>query len=834
MPGRSHDSAPDIHNVVHSGFFFSAVIQGRDITIELPHEVIPAMSGLPMGNPSFTGRKDVLQSLLDQLRPAGADDAPAPGTVTAIAGLAGIGKTELAVQAAHFALNEGWFPGGVLFADLLGYDDHRRRSPGEVLDGWLRALGVPGEHVPAEVLDRTRLFASILAVYAKAGQRILLVIDNVSEQEQVQPLLPGDGDTMAIVTSRHTLAMLGARLLDLHALDRDESILMLKRTLDLARPGDARVSAAPGVAADIAALCDGLPLALRIIAALLAEDPARPLSEMANDIRTARSPLDEMSYGDVAVRAAFDLSYMRLAEAQARLFRLMAFNLGPDFSTDAATAAAGQERPVVRRALESLARAHLVEHGTAYGRWRMHDLVRRYALEHGLDRTEDDDGNAATGRLIDYYVTTTRAASSQLLERQDRPKPAAFRDEAAALAWLDAEMANLVAIIRADGSTKVTVALALGMVPYLARRRLFDTWISVTVQAYRSAKASNREEEQGRALYQLGLALYEVHRLEESINACLKSAEVFRKLDDSAGEASALLNLSLALHDLERFHEAIVASARSVTLFRECGDRYFMGRALNNLGMSLREEGRLEEALAAHRLDLEICREARDRPGEALAIVNLGKIFKELGEFERSREFFDAAVEIYRTNGDEYGEGKALIGLAGVLNALSLWAEAINAAERAVSLLDTANDDYHVCQALWGLGNTLRTTGRIDQAIEAHERSLEIAHRRGDHRTEAGSLYNLGADFREGGRSEQAVDCCSRALQIFESLGDLSMVGQTLNLLGAALFEAGQLDPAIDAFQRAEATFEEIGDTELRRMASTNLDTVRGARTSHP
>ena len=235
-----------------------------------------------------------------------------PVCVVAVAGMPGVGKTELAVQAARAGLRKGWFPGGALFADMMGYDPARRREPAEALDGLLRALGMPGENIPAFEEDRARLYASVLAKYAEEGRCILVVIDNASSAEQVRPLLPADEATRAIVTSRDDLGMPGTRLVDLGVLTREQSVEVLDRALQAARPGDTRVTDAPDAAAQIADLCGGLPLALQIIAALLAEDPGRSLRTMAADLSAAAFLLEEMQIGERAVRAAFELSYQRL------------------------------------------------------------------------------------------------------------------------------------------------------------------------------------------------------------------------------------------------------------------------------------------------------------------------------------------------------------------------------------------------------------------------------------------------------------------------------------------------------------------------------------------
>ncbi|MGW2892585.1 AAA family ATPase [Streptomyces griseoruber] len=258
-------------NAISGGVFFHEVIQGRDITVVLPPKVTPALSGLPAPSPTFTGRDAHIEELLHALSPCEEQQEVRQPSRIAVAGLAGVGKTELVVQVAARALHEpDWFSGGVLFIDLLGYDPERRLSPERALDGFLHALGISGEHIPDGLQNLQRLYRSVLAALAHEGRRILVVVDNASSADQVAPLLPTDGMTAVLITSRHTLDI-DARLHDLNVLDTDASIVLLHQALLQTRgPTDTRVQDAPEAAAAIANLCAGLPLALRIATALLA------------------------------------------------------------------------------------------------------------------------------------------------------------------------------------------------------------------------------------------------------------------------------------------------------------------------------------------------------------------------------------------------------------------------------------------------------------------------------------------------------------------------------------------------------------------------------------
>jgi hypothetical protein len=395
-----------VSNSISGGVIIGPVVMGRDITVTLPPQVPPALSGLPAASGAFTGRESDLAAVLDVLRPPGGE-APGVGgavraaVVTAVGGLGGIGKTELAVQAAHTALGRGWFPGGVLFVDMFGYDE-RRRDATHALGGLLRALGVPDGLMPADAFERARMYHSILAEFARRDRRILVVADNVNAQQQAELLLPGDGANAALVTSRHTLAMLDARLLDLDALAEDTALAMLERVLHAARPGDDRLSRHPEHAAELVRLCAGLPLALRIAAALLAENPRIPVAALAAELR-AGAPLAGLTYGAADVRATFELSYRSLSVAQRRMFRLFTVNPGAETDTEVAAALAGWPLDKARDTIKALARAHLIEQGSEYGRWKMHDLVHQYARGLSRSASHAPEWRRAVDRLVRYY-----------------------------------------------------------------------------------------------------------------------------------------------------------------------------------------------------------------------------------------------------------------------------------------------------------------------------------------------------------------------------------------------------------------------------------------------
>jgi tetratricopeptide (TPR) repeat protein len=708
-----------------------------------------ALAQLPPPAVGFTGRVGDLAVLAGLLDPAG---AAGPVVVSAVAGLAGVGKTALAVQAGHAAQQRGWFGGGVLFIDLHGYDG-APVEPGQALDALLRALGVPAEHVPPTVEERAGLYRSVLADITSP---VLVIVDNASSEAQVRPLLPGAGPHKVLVTSRHTLAGLGARLVDVTVLDPDAAVGLLDAALRAARPDDDRISADPGAAVRLAETCGGLPLALQITAALLTGDPALSAVELAQELAAESGRLERLAYDDgsgtaaPSVAAAFELSYRRLEEVPARVFRLLSASPGTDISTGAAAALADLPAGTVRRVLAALARAHLAEAAPgAAGRWRMHDLVRLYARQLS-DACADADGREeARDRLLDFYLRRAEAADAHLRALPGMAVPEEFTGRDAALEWLDSERASLVAAVSmaADtGRDEVALRLPLVLAEYFSWRRRFDDLIATTAT----------------------------------------SMDAARRLGDHHREGDALTNLGSALLQVRRFEEAITACQDAAAIYRETGDRHGEGRALNNLGLALREVRRFEEAITAHQEDLAICREAGDRHGEGGALSNLGLVLREMRRFEEAITASQDAATIYRETGDRHGEGVALSNLGLALRAVRRFEEAITACQEDLAICRETGDRHSEGGALSNLGLALRAVRRFEEAITACQDAAAIYRETGDRHGEGGALNNLGLALQEVRRFSEAMTAYQDALAIYLETGDQHRAGTAQELLERA------------------------------------------------
>jgi tetratricopeptide (TPR) repeat protein len=601
-PRHEGEDSAHVTNSITGGVFFQAVIQGRNITVQLPRQITPALAGLPIPSAAFIDCGGRVASLLKRLAPDNREHftvRTGVAPVTAVSGLAGVGKTELAVQAAARALKtSGWFPGGVLFIDVFGYDPERRLSPERALDGLLRALGIPGEHIPTGTQDRQRLYRSVLGAYAEQGRRILVVIDNASSVEQARSLLPTDGTTAALVTSRHTLDGLDARLVDVGILDQPASIALLDLALRHARGNDdTRITDQPEAAATIARLCAGLPLALRMAAASLAAMPTRPAADLAIALESEHSRLDKLRRPDRALRAAFDLSYRLLNAEQARLFRLLPINPGPDISTDAAAHLADATPDQVADVLEHLADAHLLESETAWGRWRMHDLIRIYAAGCGQRHASEDLRDQATLRLIDFYDHATKAAVDRLYARTTSSLH--FPDQDDALEWLETERGNLTGIVTVSaesGHESTAVSLAADLCSFFHRRRHLEDWVGVATTALEASRRIGDRDGEGALLANLGSALKEKRRFKEAIDLIEAAVTCFREAGDVHNEGAALCNLGATLVDARKFEEAISVLRLSMSKLQASSPQA-QTVLLSTLGLALTSTRRYEEAV---------------------------------------------------------------------------------------------------------------------------------------------------------------------------------------------------------------------------------------------
>ncbi|MGD3112959.1 tetratricopeptide repeat protein, partial [Streptomyces sp. YGL11-2] len=671
------------HNDFRAGHF-GGPTQGsgtQNNTFVQQYAPVPtALASLPPLPPEFTGREDDLDFLLDVIDPA-PDGRPA---VAVLAGLPGVGKTTLVHAAGHAAQEQGWFS-GVLLVGLRGYDPIPAQ-PEDILDALLRSLGVQPEHIPPTASERAALYRSQLDARAQTGERLLVIADNASSVEQVRPLLP-PGQHGLLVTSRRSLPGLG-RMRTLNLLQPEDAVALLDAALKNADPEDTRVEGDPDAAEQVALSCGYLPLALHITAALLAADPGQPLAERADMLNRREGRLEDLDDGERSLKAAFDQSLDRLPLLQADLFCLLSLNAGPDISTAAAAALAGQSESATERLLSQLATAHLIQRSATRGRWQMHDLLRDYATGQAAARTRDSRParrryDQAHARLATYYLRTTEAADAHFQAPRKVKTSRLFENRLQALEWLDTERANLIATAHAEGVTRIAIGLAFALGAYLQWRRRLQDLVAVRALALDACRTMGNTRGEAGAWNNLGAALSGVRRFDEAITAHETARTLFHEQGDTRGEAGAWNNLGAALSEVRRFDEAITAFETARTLFHEQGDTHGEASAWNNLGLALSGVRRFDEAITAHETARTLFHEQGDTHGEATAWNNLGLALRGVRRFDEAITAHETARTLFHEQGDTRGEAGVWNNLGAALRGVRRFDEAITAHETA-------------------------------------------------------------------------------------------------------------------------------------------------------
>ncbi|BCB84209.1 SARP family transcriptional regulator [Phytohabitans suffuscus] len=646
---------------------------------------------LPAGVAGFTGRAVQLYELDEALNGAAPHLAPA---VCVISGTAGLGKTTLALHWAQRVASQ--FPDGQLYLNLRGFDPN---SPPlrqqETVRALLEALAVRPEQIPSSVDAQVALYRGLLA-----ERRVLVVLDNARDADQVRPLLPGAPPCVAVVTSRDQLAGLvathGARPVMLDLLSRDEARRMLEHRL-----GGARVAAEPDAVDEIITRCAGLPLALAVISARAATNPRAALRALAADLGDAAGGLDALAGGDAAadVRTVFACSYRQLSPPAARLFRLLGLTPTPAISTAAAASLAGVGVREVRRIMTELVGAHLVVE-QAPGRYTLHDLLRAYAGELVRGHDTEPSRQAATGRLFDHYLHTAHAAARLLNPHRYAITLAAvgpgvttdgLADHNQALEWLGAERpALLAALHRAAGSggDRHAWQLAWTLGDVLDRQGRWHDLVEAAHAAFAAAQRLADPAAQALAHRLLVLGLSRLERLAEAHAHGQQALELYRRSGDRQGQAHAHRALTRVLERLGRHAEALDHARCALDLYRASGLRDGQATALNSVGWFLALLGDHRGALSACTEALRLQQELGDHFGQAASWDSLGYANHHLGRHDAAVDCYRRAIDLFRDLGDRYNEADCLAHLAETQDAIGDPDAAQLAWTRALRILD--------------------------------------------------------------------------------------------------------------------------------------------------
>jgi DNA-binding SARP family transcriptional activator/tetratricopeptide (TPR) repeat protein len=628
---------------------------GEVVSSAVPRQLPPAVA-------HFAGRRGELMRLTALL--AGTHPV---AVISAISGTAGVGKTALAVRWAHQVA--GSFPDGQLYVNLRGYDPGAPVPAADALAGFLRALGVPGQDIPAGLDERAARYRSLLA-----GRRVLVVLDNARDAGQVRPLLPGAPGCLVVVTSRDALAGLiardGAERVDLDLLPLADAVTLLRSLIG------SRAGADPSATAALAARCARLPLALRIAAELAAARPAVPLAELAGELAGQQQRLDLLqAAGDdhTAVRAVFSWSCQNLSPPAARLFRLLGLHPGAEVTACAAASLTRTTPAKARPLLAELARAHLLTEQVP-GRFGRHDLLRAYAIELAATTVSRPDRRAALGRLLDYYLHTAAAADHLLYPLRQpvtlaapgpgvTPEHLASHDQA--LAWLDAEHHALVAAVAlaADhGFDAHTWQLAYCLETFLYRRIHWQDWAGTQRTALAAAHRLGDSHAQTHAHSGVANAQVQTGRTVEALSHLATALRLRQDAADVAGQARVHLYTGRALAGQGRYRDALARSRQSLQLARAAGApaQPLVADALNQAGWYLAQLGHHQQALGYCQQAVSLGHRLGHRQGLASSLGSLAYVYQHLGRHGEAADCYRCAVDLTEELGDLWDKAQAL------------------------------------------------------------------------------------------------------------------------------------------------------------------------------
>ncbi len=732
----------------------------------------PVPRQLPAGVVDFTGRSAELRAIIGLLGD-GAGRRPVGVPIVAISGRGGVGKSALAIRAGHELAAS--YPDGHLYADLAPPDGE---SPGKVLTRFLHSLGVSGGVVPEQMSERESLYRTQLA-----GRRVLIVLDGVSGEDEVRPLLPGSPTCAVVTTSRIRLSGLpGAFLTDIGGFEPAMSVELLGRIV-----GERRIVAEEKSADELVTFCEGLPLALRIAGARLASRPSWRIGGLVERLRDEARRLDELSHRGLEVRSNIGLTHRALSPSAQRLLQLVALQRTPDFASWATAALLDCDVAEAEAEIDTLVEARLLEVSehleTGAVRYHMHDLIRSYAQEQLLEHESPSVRHAALDRMFGGWLALSDAAHAadyggdytvlHGAAPRWRPQGSDVVEGAprAGMEWWDSERAALVAAIRhaADtGRHEVCWDLALTSTTLFERRAYFDDWRETTEVAATACRDAGNARGLAAMDYSVGTLHLFQSRTVEAADRLRAALEAFTALGDRHGRALVLRNLA-QVDSLRGDSRGMVVKYReALDMMREVGDRGSEAHILRNL--------------ARHRLSWDDLAGADDLIDQALAIaMDIGclrtqaqvrltraQLHLAAGESGRAQADLGLVLRIVRGTGDRIGEAHVLRELGVVHEQERRWQAAESTLAHALELARSTGEQAVEVDALLGLarlaehgGRAVESNGFVRAAHEVAERTASASLRervaaRGDPGRPGAALRDLVPVTADGQAPRQA------------------------------------------------------------------------------
>ena len=781
---------------------------------------------LPPEAAQFVGRDEELQLLTTER------DASPP--VRVIEGMAGVGKTALAVHAAHAVASD--YPDGIYYLSFHTHDPGRPSlDAAEALHRLLRMLISPATQIPEAVSERAALLRAQLS-----RRRAILILDDAAHLDQIRPLLPQGGQCLILITTRRKLPDLaGARALTLDVLPMDDAITLFQSVAGHAAAHD------PGEAALAVQLCGRLPLAIQLAAGRLAQDYPPRLADLVDEL--SRSPARRHDAGLAAADAvsAFDLSYRSLDPSHQRFFRRLGTSPCVSVSLHAAAALGGSTLPDAERALSALLDHHLLAR-TPAGQFRFHDLIREYA---GLRAAREDspaDHRQAVGRLLDYYLHAAGAADRALHPlRAPVPEPAAQAPAASpalagqddAAAWLESEWRNILQAAQYAGRhewKRKCADLIHVLAGFMEVRAYWDEAIAAHTVAVRASRDLDDPARIARASLDLSQVSQQTGRHETALAAAEEAAVIYRSLADRQGEAGALDQVGMAHQRAGRSREALAYADEARLLYRETADEHGVADALSHSGIASWQLGRYPEAKDRLGDALRLYQAAGDRRGQAKTLNNLGRMQLYLGYHRDALECYQKSLRIFSEIGAVQSQAIVYHNIGAVHHYKGSYEEGLAAYQRALAIYREIGDLRNEADVLNDMGAIYQSAECYDEALIYHQKSQSIAEEIGDLSQQAIAFRGLASVRRGCGQYGEAFEHYQTALRLAREIGDPYEEAKILEGIAETTLSTRRPDAARIVFRQALDIFQRLGvpEAESARIRLELLDPAFARRTS--
>ena len=776
----------------------------------------PPVDTLPPQAAEFVGREEELQELARQ-----PGDTP---QISVIEGMAGVGKTALAVQAAQAASPA--YPDGIYYLNLHAHDPE---SPSvnapEALHRLLRMFTAPATQIPGDAAQRAALLRAQLS-----RKRAVVILDDAAQADQIRPLLPLTGQCLILVTTRRALAGLeGADALSLDVLPSDDAVALFQQVAG--REHD------EAQAATAVELCGRLPLAIQLAAGRLAQDYPPSIADLVAELSQSPSRLGGTGVVRPEVMSAFDLSYRSLDPAHQRLFRRLGMNPCPDVSLPAAAALSGGTLSETEAALGVLLDHHLLTRSPA-GRFRFHDLIREYAATRAASEDPRSEQRQAVSRLLDYYLYTADRADRVLNPLRRRGPvsvtyppsacpPVTTQDEAAA--WLSSEWRNILQAARyaARHEWKRKCAdLIQELSGFLEVMAFWHEAIEAHTLALQACRDLDDPARIALALLELSAVTQQTGRYETALPLAEEAAALYRSLADQRGVAEALDQMSTAHHRAGSCREALAYAEEAGILYRESGDLDGVANTLSHCGLASWQLGRYPEAMDQVGEALSLYEAVGDKRGQAKILNNLGRMQLYLGYHRDALDCYQRSLAIFREIGGPQNEAILYLNIGSVYQYKGSYEDGLAAYRRALAMYRDMGDLHDEAEVLNEMGVTYQSAECFDEALVYHEKARSIAEEIGNLPQYGVALRGLARVYHGCGRYSEAFGQYQAALKLAKEIGDPYEEAKILDGLAETTLSARRPDDARILLRQALDIFKRLGvpEAEWTRIRLEALD----------